>query len=114
MAERIKTINVPIYDADVTIIVTDSTMKSINKRFNCKHDVDVRGYAIGEYGIYHLLLLTKNMDMNVLAHEIFHVTHRISEWANLHFDESHHEATAQINGFLFNSIYPFVKRYLNG
>lgn len=113
MRESVLRFSLPIYDALICVVVSDSTMHSVNKRKDELHayaDVESSGCVFYDGNRFYCFLRLEDLDMNVLAHEIFHMTHRISDWAVLNFDQSHHEATAQIHGYLFSRIFSWLQR----
>lgn len=63
----------------------------------------------GRFGIF---FGTRGLSIDEVAHEVFHVTHRILEWSHANFDPDHHEQGAYLHGHLFDLTYKQVKRYL--
>lgn len=58
--------------------------------------------ADGNFGLW----LPRKADTNTIAHELFHITHRILEWTNSNFDRDHHEQGALLNGYLHELVSP--------
>lgn len=58
-----------------------------------------RGHTFG------LFFNRKALCMEKLAHEVFHLTHRILEWASCNFDPNHHEQGALLHGYLMDLVW---------
>jgi hypothetical protein len=104
---------VPIYDAEVWLVV-DPDIEAARAKFNHLFGVcEYSGYnGLCSYGNgchFGIFFESHSLTAKIIAHEIFHLTHRISEWAELNFDEKHHEATAQINGYLTERVAKLLK-----
>lgn len=56
----------------------------------------------GSFGIF----LPIEFDIGIIAHEIFHLTHKILEYHNVKFE---HESFALFHEYLFNVVYDFYK-----
>lgn len=50
------------------------------------------------------------LDTQTVAHEVFNLTHRILEWANVKFSPEDHEAAALLHGFLMRIVVKSVPR----
>lgn len=111
------TITVPLYNADVLLVVADD----VDAAYHEWHEHDHEQYLFpGGHTFYDLntgnfevWLTTSYLDLNMIAHELFHLTHRISQWASLNFDDTHHEATAQLHGWLSSEIMAKIGVVLN-
>lgn len=94
---------IPIYDARLLIVVTDDLRKSRALFDDTFGEGPTGGYtalasfnAVGDFAVF----LPCGVSDNVLAHEVFHVTHRILDYTNCNFDAEHHEQGALLNGYL--------------
>ena len=105
-----KKIIVPIYDADLWLIVTDDIVKDRNKMDH----LFGKGLIADDYdalcsfsGQNHFALFLKRapLTLKILSHEVFHLTHRIMDWVSANFDAGHHEQGALLHGYLMDTIY---------
>lgn len=104
MTRRLKKkIVVPIYDADVWIVV-DKDLKAARKKFEHLFgptDGEVDGLCCRSgQGVFGLFFKPSTCTREVMSHEIFHLTHRILEWASIKWKPSHHETGALLCGYL--------------
>jgi hypothetical protein len=96
---------VPIYEAAVHLVVADD-IKAERAKFNEQFgEVDGCNWdglcSWDENGTFGIFLPSTNADnCSVIAHEVFHLTHRILEWTNSNFDAEHHEQGALLHGYL--------------
>lgn len=67
----------------------------------------VQNVTQGHFGVF----LPGDHDANDLAHEVFHATHRILDWANCNFDAEHHEQGAMLCGYLTELAYYAAEKY---
>lgn len=105
-------IHVPLFDTYINLIVTDNIYEERNK-YNDKlgENTLIRGAAYPGLFSYNsrgsfYLFLKPQAELKVVAHEVFHATHRILEWASVFFNECNHECAALLNGYLMDNIYP--------
>ena len=49
------------------------------------------------------------LDVATVAHEVFHLTHRILDWSESNFDGKHHEQGALLHGYLMNLVMKEIK-----
>jgi hypothetical protein len=111
-----KKLYIPIYNVELTLIVNRNIFKARKKmervfgpaptenNYNglCSYD----GY---QFGIF--LTPTSSMNPATVAHELFHVTHRILDYKGANFDASHHEPAALLNGYLSNLVDIELKKF---
>lgn len=106
---------VPIYENAVTLIVTDDIQKERNKhrrRFgDYQVDPQCEGLVSSSGGYYLLLLKPRDCTHGQIAHEIFHLTHRIMEWTGDRFDDDHSEPAAYLVQWLTKRVYGQLKRW---
>lgn len=48
----------------------------------------------------------------IIAHEVFHLTHRLLEWVSANFDPDHHEQGALLNTYLLEKVTGAVKKHV--
>ena len=111
---QIKTI-IPIYGAILYLII-DEDIFSIRKDMSDifgeinSNDFD----ALCSYdnkGTFALFFEPSALNHKTIAHEVFHLTHRITEWRYGTFKEHFHEVFADLCGFLTEIVYANVDNY---
>jgi hypothetical protein len=107
------TIKLPMYNCEVVFIVTDQIKlesKKIYKKYKLKdedEDGENEGILISpEIDRYFLLIDTKYLTHNTIAHEIYHGVVRVTEDRGI-VDE---EAQAWLAGHLTGVIYKFLDK----
>jgi hypothetical protein len=104
---RVK-LRVPIYGVDVLLVVSDDiaqerkTMEHVFGPAPDEHDYDALTSYNGEH--FALFFKRKAVSTERIAHEVFHLTHRILEWAGANFDSQHHEQGALLCGYLMATV----------
>lgn len=104
-----KEIQIPIYDAVLWLIVTDDIAKERREMehwFGPVPETD-QYHALCSYGRGHnfaLFLEQEACTVKIVAHEVFHLTHRILDWCGANFDSRHHEQGALLHGYLMELI----------
>lgn len=108
-----KLINLPTYSCDLTIIITDqikAEAKKVYKKYKLEEDDEDEEneglLIIADGGKYFLLVDTKYLTHNTVAHEIYHATVRITEDRNV-VDE---EAQAWLCGHITAEMYKFIEK----
>lgn len=108
-----KRFDIPIYDAVLWIVTTKSIAK---ERRKWEHvfgpspaSSDIA--ALCSYGTGHTfaLFFEPKPDLKIVAHEVFHLAHRIMDWAGANFDGTHHEQGALLNGYLMDLVARHMK-----
>lgn len=107
---------VPIYDATVYVVVADDLAPE-RRRPEWKSIIGppLEGICIvgqvercnGNFVLF--LKRTHAKNVEIVAHEVFHIAHRIGDWTNLGFDENHHEGVALLHGWLIQKIFKILK-----
>ena len=99
---------VPIYNTELWIVVTDNVkherdkMDKVLGSFSMSNEYE--GLCSSNYSYFALFFEKRALQrkaVNLIAHETFHLTHRIIEWAGANFDEDNHEHGAILHGYLF-------------
>ncbi len=109
-----KKLTVPIYGAALWLVVTDNVVKERRKWEHLfgpgpiEHDYDALCSHTGGH-TFALFFAIKPLCLELVSHEVFHLTHRILEWANSHFDSGHHEQGALLHGYLMKEIITCLK-----
>ena len=98
--------DVPIFEVSVVVVVAQKTEAAIRKHFpHIVHADDHEAcccYQRSRFGLFFEPQALKRSD--IVAHEIFHLTHRILEFRQANFDEGHHEVAAMLNGWLTSRV----------
>lgn len=104
-----KRIEVPIYEAVVWLVVSEDMPAERDKMqdvFGPSPEGDYAALCCYSGGRqFGLFFSPSSLDVNTVAHEVFHLTHRILEWAGTNFDSQHHEHAALLNGFLMATVF---------
>jgi hypothetical protein len=104
-----KELHIPIYDAVLWLVVTDdigAERKAMEHWFGPVPETDQYS-ALCSYGRGHnfaLFFEPSACTVNMVSHEVFHLTHRILDWAGMNFDRSHHEQGALLHGYLMDLV----------
>lgn len=107
---------VPIYDAKVWLVVTPDIVGERAKPewvelFGPEPvDSDWDAVCCRNCSKFALFFKPDAVDITTVAHEAFHLTHRILEWVGANFDSAHHETAALLNGYLLNRLFVGLDR----
>lgn len=110
------TFNVPIYNATVHLVISDNIYSDRNKlnkifgQYDGKDDFEALTSSSSgslEFGLF----FRKNVEISTVAHEVFHLTHRILEWTNCYFSNDEQEQGALLNGYLMNIVIKNINKY---
>lgn len=97
---------IPIFDADVYLVVADNIaieraemdqLFGSSKKFIHDYDALCAYSGRGHFGLF---FTPKSFNRGVIAHELFHLTHRIMDWCGCNFDATHHEQGALLHQYL--------------
>jgi len=116
MKEKSCLIKVPIYNTRFELVATDDMIKSQKKepRFSFlgkQKPTDAHGLAMYCDWNFCVILDSRCVNHNVIAHEIFHATHRILDYCGLKFKVGNQEAFAHLNGYLSDFTYHQLKKW---
>jgi hypothetical protein len=111
-----KKYRVPIYNVHLWVIVTDDVAHEYKKMGRLlgriDGDDDYNGLCTMNHDKFGIILRQRVIDMTLVAHEVFHLTHRILEWSDANFDPEHHEQGAILHGYLMDLVCGALKGYL--
>lgn len=108
-------ISVPIYDAVVWIIARDGIAKERKKWEHLfgpgpdGHEYDALCSHSGGH-TFGLFFERRCISIKIISHEVFHLTHRMMDWAGANFDSNHHEQGALLHGYLMDVIFKTLKK----
>lgn len=102
-------ITVPIYDAEVVLVVSDDIPAERTKMdalFGPSPDAETYEALTCHSGgnTFGLFFDRLTLTLATTAHEVFHLTHRILEWTASNFDAEHHEQGAMLYGYLLAQV----------
>jgi len=107
-----KKLKLSTYNCEINIIITDDVCKEVNKAYK-KHKVKenfndvVEGIVITiDLNIYYLILNTKYLSHNTIAHEVYHSVVRVTEDRGIEEEE----AQAWLGGYITGEIYKFIEK----
>jgi len=107
-----KRLKIPTYNCEINIIITDEICKEVNKIYK-KHKQNeifndtVEGIVITiDLNTYYLLLDTKYLTHNTIAHEVYHSIVRVTGDRGIEEEE----AQAWLGGHMTSEIYKFIEK----
>lgn len=104
-----KTINIPIYQCKLTIILTDGDLTCIEKKYSLP--------SLEEFGAVtfklpekyrHYVVAFDSQDLSNIVHEIVHVKNYIYNDCNMPLNTHEDEPEAYLSGWLFDQIYSVI------
>jgi len=106
------TLKIPTYNCELIFVITDKIKEEIAKSYKKykieKEDSDeyeVEGILLTtDINKYILLIDTKYLTYNTLAHEIYHATVRVTEDRDIVDEEAQAWLAGQISGFVYKFI----------
>jgi len=117
---KITTIEIPIYELDIVIVI-DTSWEVANKKFKLGLDEDdLKAHAWtnlhpdynGRHEVY-VLLKPNYLDNNTLLHEIYHLISWIAIAKGFTLDANNDEPQAYLQGYLGSKILEFRDGYLS-
>lgn len=110
MAVTRKIFQVPIHDVTVVIVVTQDIPAAYKREFGIEignSQMACLGYDKRKFGLF--FEPAAKLRGEIIAHEIFHLTHRILEKNCMNFDESHHEMGAYLCEYLTKKVFGVLR-----
>lgn len=107
-----KTINVPIYEFSLTIILTKD-LNEVVKKYKLNGEFGNFGALTFENKSKHrhyVVAFTDASHLSNIAHEIVHIKNYIFHGINAKIDLYNDEPEAYLTGWLFDKIYYFLKQ----
>lgn len=110
-----KRVEIPIYGAKLWVVVADNIKEArhtLNRVLGtCEIDLSgVYGLCSRNGSRFAVFFDKKSITMDLLAHEVFHLTHDIMQWANCNFDLDHSEQGALLHGYLMELVHKEVMK----
>jgi len=117
MKQKSRYHQIPIYDVGLTVVVTESIVKTLSsgelkKTFDEYDGIgDPSGLFCYNHSQFCIMLDRKFLSHDVICHEIFHATIRIATWNSVKVGKNHHEAAAYLNGYISKLVFDDLKRW---
>lgn len=107
---RRKTVDIPIYQCTLTIILTEN-LKYVQKKYNTTSLEDFGAVTLkgNDYRNIVVAFTDKNHLSNIV-HEIVHIKNYIFLDCAMEVDRINDEPEAYLSGWLFDQIYTFLKK----
>lgn len=117
----IKEFDIPIYNLTVHIIISPSAVESRNELsetmewevFDGTAQALVSWNHNAKPGHFYVFLET-GVNLGVLVHELFHLTHRMLEYVGVEFSTNNHEPFAYMNEYVIRNSIDIVKPNIKG
>lgn len=115
MMQRIHQFRLPIYAGRVIFVVCTDIVKTRSRYSATFGPYDASTCAAlscyDHKGKFAIFLKGHAVTHELVAHEIFHLTHRIMEYCGHEITEHHHEPHAYLCGFLSERLYAKLKQW---
>ena len=113
----VRKIDVPIYNVTLIVGVAEDLAKLAERLSPIFGDQDTTdaGAACCWSGEQQFAVLFGRAQLDVrniemIGHEVFHLTHRILQWSDVKFGEEDHEAAALLHGYLLDTVVGMILR----
>ena len=104
----VHSLRVPLYGALLYIVVSEdplSLRKGMSDLFGEAPEDDFEALcSYDNNGTFALFFTPTSLTPSTIAHEIFHLTHRIGSWRYGNFVEAYHEVLADLCGYLTDQV----------
>lgn len=101
-------VRIPLYGALLYIVVSEdilSIRKGMSDLFGEAPEADFDALcSYDNKGTFALFFTPTSLTPNIIAHEVFHLTHRIGTWRYGGFVENYHEVYADLCGYLTEQV----------
>ena len=90
-------------------------MEGILGTFPGMDEFEFDGLCSSNFSNFALFFDKKRLEkvgLSLIAHECFHLTHRILEWIGANFDEDNHEHGAILHGYLMDLVYKDIGKFV--
>lgn len=111
------TIEIPIYDIDVIVII-DSNWVDVNEKFELdlsENDLKAEAWTIcdeGRFNEIYVLFKPETIDNETLLHELFHIISRICEARDIVMDHKNDEPLAYLQGYIGQRVFEIRDQFL--
>lgn len=106
---KIKTINIPIYQAKVTVIL-DKDLSYVEKKYKTDSLKDFGAVTLKEESKYRSYVIAfEYLSGGIIAHEIVHLINYLYLDCGIELDLKNDENQAYLTGWLFDTIYNLLK-----
>lgn len=107
---------VPIFPCEVTLVLTDAPVRARNSKAMVKRFGPYPHRYAGLHtwaGDQHfgLFYVRSEVSVELIAHEVFHASLRMSERCHFALGPDNHEPTAFLHGWLFNEVFTRLRAW---
>jgi hypothetical protein len=97
-------IQIPLYNGNLYLIDTEDVVTAVETTQDDDYDITSTESCLisKRSGDFYLYIDLKDCSMGLLAHELFHATHRILEYFGVEFNKDNHEPFAYLIEYLVN------------
>ena len=97
-------IHIPLYNGNLYIIDTDDVVGAVENTQEEQYDITSSESCLisKRSGDFYLYIDLQDCSTGLLAHELFHATHRILEYFGMQFTRDNHEPFAYLMEYLMN------------
>jgi hypothetical protein len=110
----LKKFEIPIYDVVFYLSISDNIFDAhvkLKKYFGDPPQYEYIGLCVRNGSKFALFLQRNFLTVNVLAHEVFHLTNRILEYTDPESEAEYpHEHGSMLHGYLFNLIWNEINK----
>ena len=105
-------IHIPLYNGNLYIIDTKDVVTAVETTQGEDYEVTSSESCLisKRCGDFYLYIDLKDCSIGLLAHELFHATHRILEYFGVEFTRDNHEPFAYLMEYLVNECIKFKKK----
>lgn len=97
-------IEIPLYNGNLYVIDTKDVEQAVSDTQDAEYEITSSESCLisKRSGDFYLYIDLKDCSMGLLAHELFHATHRILEYFGVEFTSKNHEPFAYLMEYLVN------------
>jgi hypothetical protein len=117
---RVKTINLPIYDLDIVVIINDWVEANKRLKLGIEDDdlMNAQAWSIENFvdtrGELYLLYRDGFLDNGTLIHEIVHCVLEICDNRGIVVDFQNQEPVTYLAGYIGEQVFAVVEKYKQG
>jgi hypothetical protein len=106
-------IDIPLYNGTLYVIDTTNVEQAVKNTHGNDYDIDdTESCLISKHsGDFYLYIDLVECSIGILAHELFHATHRILEYFGVEFTSKNHEPFAYLLEYLMNECIKLRKQF---
>lgn len=105
-----RTTTLPLYDFKVKLVVARDIVPVVSSYITIPEGLVYEGLCLARGREVVVIYRLRDMTAGLIAHELFHATHRIMEGISANFSTIHQEPFAYVNEWLHNQVYAQLKK----